>query len=204
MEKVEIRIVAGKLRGRKVACVVHPGLRPTPQMVREALFSILGNAVPDRVFFDIFAGSGVIGLEAISRGASGARLIEREPNLANDIQKSANQFGCADKVQVLRADAYRWAERWIPNPGEPVNLFLSPPFPDLDPTKLPEFLKLVDVLWQKCPEGSVLVIQAEDGFPVEQLEAPEDWDVRDYSRNVLLFRVKPYAVKEEVVGEKPA
>src|SRR3954470_8978146 len=74
MEKSEIRIVAGTLRGRKLTCFVHEGMRPTPQLVREALFSILGNAVPGRVFYDIFAGTGVNGLEAVSRGASSARL----------------------------------------------------------------------------------------------------------------------------------
>ena len=55
-------------------------MRPTPQMVREALFSILGNAVPGRPFFDLFAGTGVHGLEAISRGATEAVLVEREPS----------------------------------------------------------------------------------------------------------------------------
>src|SRR6476620_8221388 len=131
IEKTEIRIVAGSLKGRKITCVVHPGMRPTPQMVREALFSILGNAVPGRVFYDVCAGTGVVGLEAVSRGASAARLIETDAKQVTAIQKYADQFGVADKVQVLRADGYRWAERWIPPGKEPVNLFLSPPFPDL-------------------------------------------------------------------------
>ena len=78
LEKTQVRIVAGNLRGRKITAVVHEGMRPTPQMVREALFSILGNAVPGRVFYDVFAGTGVVGLEAISRGATSARLIERD------------------------------------------------------------------------------------------------------------------------------
>src|SRR5215471_2497932 len=102
LEKTQVRIVAGSLRGRKLTCVVHEGMRPTPQMVREALFSILGNAVPGRVFYDVFAGTGVVGLEAVSRGATSARLIEKDPRLAADIQKYADQFGVADKVQVLR------------------------------------------------------------------------------------------------------
>jgi 16S rRNA (guanine966-N2)-methyltransferase len=56
--RVQLRIVAGLLRGRKVSSTVHPGMRPTPDRVREALFSILGNAVPGRPFFDLFAGTG--------------------------------------------------------------------------------------------------------------------------------------------------
>jgi 16S rRNA (guanine966-N2)-methyltransferase len=189
LEKTQVRIVAGSLRGRKLTAVVHEGMRPTPQMVREALFSILGNAVPGRVFFDVFAGTGVVGLEAVSRGASSARLIEKDPRQTADIQKYASEFGVADKVQVIKSDAYRWAERWIPAGKEPVNLFLSPPFPDLT-EKADEFLNLVRMLLEKAPDDSVLAIQAEDGFPLEKLPDTEAWDVRHYGRNMLLFRVK--------------
>ncbi len=195
-EKTQIRIVAGSLRGRKLTVFVHEGMRPTPQMVREALFSILGNAVPGRVFYDIFAGTGVNGLEAVSRGATSARLIEFDARLVADIQKHAAEFGIADKVQVLRADTYRWAERWIPTGTEPVNLFLSPPFPDLT-EKADEFLTLVKILLEKAPDDSVLTIQAEDGFPIESLPDLPLWDVRKYGRNLLLFRVKGEKAKEE-------
>jgi 16S rRNA (guanine966-N2)-methyltransferase len=189
LEKTQVRIVAGTLRGRKLTAVVHEGMRPTPQMVREALFSILGNAVPGRVFYDIFAGTGVVGLEAVSRGATSARLIEKDPKQVTAIQKYAEQFGVGDKVQVLRADAYRWAERWIPPGKEPVNLFLSPPFPDLN-QKPEEFLACVRLLLDKAPDYSVLTIQAEEGFPAERLPVPDMWDIRAYGRNVLLIRVK--------------
>src|SRR4051794_12863467 len=196
LEKTQVRIVAGSLRGRKLTVVVHEGMRPTPQMVREALFSILGNAVPGRVFYDVFAGTGVVGLEAVSRGATSARLIEKDPKQAADIQKYADQFGIADKVQVLRADVYRWAERWIPPGKEPVNLFLSPPFPDLT-QKADDFLSLVRTLLDKAPDASVLTIQAEDDFPADKLPDPGAWDVRTYGRNMLLIYVKGEAAEAE-------
>jgi 16S rRNA (guanine966-N2)-methyltransferase len=189
LEKTQIRIVAGTLRGRKLTVVVHEGMRPTPQMVREALFSILGNAVPGRAFFDVFAGTGVVGLEAVSRGASSARLIEMDPRQATDIQKYIDQFGVADKAQVIKADVYRWAERWVPVGTAPVNLFLSPPFPDLS-EKAAEFLALVKLLIEKSPDESVVTIQAEDGFPLDQVPHPAAWDVRHYGRNILMFFVK--------------
>lgn len=195
-EKTQIRIVAGSLRGRKLTVVVHPGLRPTPQAVREAVFSILGNAVPGRVFYDVFAGTGVFGLEAVSRGAASARLIEKDPRSVNDIQKYADQFGVADKVQVLRADAYRWAERWVPPAAGPVNVFISPPFPDLS-EKADEFMALVRLILDKVPDESVVTIQAEDGFPVETLPDLPAWDVRKYGRNLLLMRVKGDEVPAE-------
>jgi 16S rRNA (guanine(966)-N(2))-methyltransferase RsmD len=197
VEKTELRIVAGSLRGRKISAVVHPALRPTPQMVREALFSILGNAVPDRLFLDLFSGTGIVGLEAVSRGAKHAWLIERDPRQVLAIERYAEQFDVRDRVTVLRADVYRWIERWLP-PAEPVTAFFSPPFPDLDTAKRPAFLAAVNDLWSKLPDDSVLCIQAEDGFPVEELSDHADWDVRKYGRNLLLFRVRDLTAVEPV------
>jgi 16S rRNA (guanine966-N2)-methyltransferase len=202
LEKTQVRIVAGMLRGRKLNVVVHEGMRPTPQMVREAFFSILGNAIPDRVFYDVFAGTGVVGLEAVSRGASSARLIEKDARQSADIQKYAVEFGIGDKVQVLKADAYRWAERWLP-PKEPVNVFVSPPFPDLS-EKADEFLALVNLLLEKSPDTSVVTIQAEDGFPLARLPNPTRWDVRSYGRNMLLIYVKGEAAEAEASATGPA
>src|SRR6516162_1329582 len=110
--RIQVRIVAGSLRGRKLTYAASPDLRPTPQMVREALFSILGNAVPERLFLDIFAGTGVVGVEALSRGAARVLFIERDFRLAGEIERHLKAFAIASQAQVLRADAYRWAERW--------------------------------------------------------------------------------------------
>jgi 16S rRNA (guanine966-N2)-methyltransferase len=186
-QKTQIRIVAGSLRGRRLSVVVHPGLRPTPQMVREALFSILGNAVPERPFFDVFAGTGVNGLEALSRGAKSATFIERDARLAADIDAHLKEFGLAGQSQVLRIDAYRWADRWLV-PAEPVNLFLSPPFADLT-DRSDDFLRLVLVLCEKLPRESVIVIQGEEGFDADRLPEAAAWEQRKYGRNLLLLRV---------------
>lgn len=196
--KTQIRIVAGSLRGRRLTIHVHPGLRPTPQRVRESLFSILGNAVPGRPFFDLFAGTGVNGLEALSRGASRAVFIERDFRLADDVQKYLVEFQVADRGQVVRTDVYRWAERWQPPADEPVTVFLSPPFADLE-QRLSEFLELVRQIQERGPAGSVVAVQAEDGFPAPQLADADNWDVRQYGRNVLTFWVKPTPE-----GERPA
>src|SRR6059058_1638807 len=111
--RTQIRIVAGTLRGRRLTCTVTTNLRPTPQMVREALFSILGNAVPDRPFYDVFAGSGALGMEAVSRGASEAIFVERDVGLGAAIDRHLREFGIANRATVIRTDVYRWAERWL-------------------------------------------------------------------------------------------
>src|SRR5580704_14303306 len=100
--RTQLRIIAGSLRGRRLDIVVHEDLRPTPQMVREALFSILGNAVPGRPFFDVFAGTGANGLEAISRGASEAIFLERDNRLSADIDKHLKKFEVVSLGKVLK------------------------------------------------------------------------------------------------------
>jgi 16S rRNA (guanine(966)-N(2))-methyltransferase RsmD len=186
--RVQLRIVAGSLRGRKLTCDVHPGLRPTPQMVREALFSILGDAVPDRPFCDLFAGTGVIGLEALSRGASEAVFVERDLTLASAIERHLTAFGFADQSTIVRADVYRWAERWQP-PAEPVNVFISPPFADYV-QRLDLLQLLLSALERKIAPGSVLVLQGETSEEFDSLLATHPWEVRRYSRNLLAIWVK--------------
>ena len=185
MHRTQLRIVAGSLRGRKLTVVVHPGLRPTPQMVREALFSILGNAVPGRPFYDIFAGTGINGLEALSRGASAATFIERDRRSADDVEGYLRSFGVVDRSHLVRSDVYRWAERWRP-PADPANVFLSPPFADLQ-DRPEDFLAMVRRMQGSLAYGSVLILQVEVGFELSALPDAARWDHREYGRNILLF-----------------
>jgi 16S rRNA (guanine(966)-N(2))-methyltransferase RsmD len=187
--RTQIRIVAGTLRGRKLTCTVSPHLRPTPQMVREALFSILGDAVPGRPFYDVFAGTGVIGLEAISRGASQGLFVERDFRLIDDLERHLKEFQVGNQTRIIRADVYRWAERWQP-PAESINVFLSPPFADLE-GKADEMLGLIAGLQQRLHPGSVLVLQAEPAEMLDKLPDRSAWDERRYGRNHLLFWVQP-------------
>ncbi len=186
--RTQIRIVAGSLRGRKLSCTVNPNLRPTPQMVREALFSILGNAVPDRPFYDVFAGTGVVGLEALSRGAKSVSFLERDVRLIGELEHHIDQFGVGHTAKIVRSDVYRWIERWQP-PAEPVNVFLSPPFADFA-RRLDEMLQLLVLIQEKLATHSVLVLQAETNALLDDLARGGAWDIRRYGRNELWFWVK--------------
>lgn len=187
--RTQLRIVAGELRGRKLDCVVHEDLRPTPQRVRESLFSILGNAVPERPFFDVFAGTGANGLEAISRGASEAVFLELDAKLAGDIDKHVKKFQVQDLARIVRTDVYRWVERWMP-PEVPINVFISPPFADLE-SRQDDLLAMIRMLMEKVQPDSTVTIQCETGFPETKLPEAETWDVRTYGRNMLCIWVKP-------------
>ncbi|HEY7424172.1 MAG TPA: RsmD family RNA methyltransferase [Gemmataceae bacterium] len=186
--RTQIRIVAGSLRGRKLTCTVNANLRPTPQMVREALFSILGDGVPDRPFFDVFAGTGVVGLEALSRGAAFVTFVERDFRLIADLERHIAAFDVADRARIARIDVYRWIERWQA-PDEPVTVFLSPPFRDFE-HRLDDLLNVIALLQQRVQPGSVIVLQAEETATLDELPARTDWDERRYGRNHLLIWVK--------------
>ena len=186
--RTQLRIVAGSLRGRKLSCTVNTNLRPTPQMVREALFSILGDAVPDRPFFDVFAGTGVVGLEALSRGASSVVFVERDFRLSAELEHHIDDFGVRPATRIARADVYRWIERWAP-PAEPVVVFLSPPFADYG-RRLDEMLKLMGEIQSKVHPGSVVVLQSERGVDLAGLPDRPQWEERSYGRNQLYIWVK--------------
>jgi len=196
--RTELRIVAGSLRGRKVTCNVTAELRPTPQRVREALFSILGNAVPERWFVDVFAGTGILGLEALSRGAKGALFIERDVRLAQAIEDNLHALGLAKEAKLFRTDSYRWTAAWQP-PAEPVNVFLSPPFADLEEHP-DDLIQALRGLQGKVAEDSVIVLQSEKGAAIEDDAFLADWERRSYGRNVLLLWQK----ENPVLGEPPA
>jgi 16S rRNA (guanine966-N2)-methyltransferase len=176
------------LKGRRLTYTPDAHLRPTPDLVREALFSILGNAVPGRDFLDLFAGTGAVGMEALSRGATPVTFVERDPQVAAAIVRHLHSFGVAEQAVVHRADVYRWIERWQP-PAEPVNIFLGPPFPDFE--RRPEALfRSLSELQQKVAPESILVLQNEKTLVTDSLPDAQQWDHRLYGRNRLSIWVK--------------
>jgi 16S rRNA (guanine(966)-N(2))-methyltransferase RsmD len=167
-------------------------------MLREALFSILGDAVPNRPFYDLFAGTGAVGVEALSRGASTAYLVERDFRTADAIERHLRSFKIADQARVLRADVYRWVERW-PGSNEPVNIFVGPPYPDFQ-RRFGDIVTLIAELQARTALGSVLMLQSEEGFDTAKMPDAERWDIRKYGRNLLLIWVKEAGVRNQESG----
>jgi 16S rRNA (guanine966-N2)-methyltransferase len=123
-----VRVVAGRFGGRRLAAPPGRGTRPTSDRVREALFSILGPLDGARVL-DLFAGSGALGLEALSRGARSAVLVERDPRAASVIRANIEALGVSpDEARVVAASA-RSALRNAFAAGDTYDLvFLDPPY----------------------------------------------------------------------------
>jgi len=124
-----VRIVAGTLRGRTIDGPKWDGLRPTSDSLRETLFNVLGPSIDGARVMDVFAGTGAVGIEAVSRGASHVRFIERDPRAIALIERNISKLGVQNVCATVRADFMTWR-----SPSERCDLiFLDPPYelPDL-------------------------------------------------------------------------
>ena len=121
----EVRLIGGHLRRSKLRVLDLPGLRPTPDRVRETLFNWLGQDLTGWRCLDAFAGSGALGFEAASRGAAEVLLLEREPKLIAALLAAKARLR-VDTLRVVRADALAWMRR---GDGTRFDLvLLDPPF----------------------------------------------------------------------------
>lgn len=121
-----IRIVAGEFKGRRLKTPATTQVRPTADRVREAWFSILQRAMRGARVLDLFAGSGALGFEALSRGAASADFVERHRFALAALKANAKTLKVEDRSTIHRADALRFAERL--HPGQYDVGFADPPY----------------------------------------------------------------------------
>jgi 16S rRNA (guanine966-N2)-methyltransferase len=120
-----VRIIGGGWRGRRVNFPDIPGLRPTPDRVRETLFNWLQNDIAGARCLDLFAGSGALGLEALSRGAAEAVFVEQAVAASRSLQEQLTRLGGQRKGRVVEMGA----ARFLRTPAAPFDIvFLDPPF----------------------------------------------------------------------------
>jgi 16S rRNA (guanine(966)-N(2))-methyltransferase RsmD len=173
------RIIGGSLRGRKLRYVVDRRTRPMKERVREAVFNLLGPAVAGKHAIDLFAGTGALGFEAISRGAVSATFAERHFPTAKGIEKNAEELGVAERCTVVPANTLLWAKRLQDLPALPWVVFCSPPY-ELYISHTLEILALIEQLLRHAPPGSMFAVEADERFDFGQLPVADEWDVRAY------------------------
>ena len=164
-----MRIIAGQRRGHKIdGPKPTADMRPTSDRVRESLFNIVGELMAGRVAVDLFAGTGAIGLEALSRGAERAIFVERNRDLVALIHRNIATLRYEDRTQVRLADAYRWARTFQAADATPMAVFLDPPYREYESSR-PQMKQLLNSLVEKLPAGSVIAAEAGRGLDGDML-----------------------------------
>jgi 16S rRNA (guanine966-N2)-methyltransferase len=184
-----MRIIGGKCRGRKLEVVQGRTVRPVRDAVREALFNILGEAVAGKKVLDLYAGSGSLGIEALSRGAEGAVFVESDPETARVLTRNLETMGLEGEGILIREDVLGFLSSagTSDNRGGFHLVLADPPFAfsgSADISKLVGALK-PGPLWGAGDLVAVLEVE-EKGARFEALEKlPGDVEFRPYGRNLL-------------------
>jgi 16S rRNA (guanine966-N2)-methyltransferase len=177
------------LRGKKLFYSGEDRTRPMKDRVREAVFNLIGPAVAGKHALDLFAGTGALGFEAISRGAAAATFVERHFPTADHIRQTAAALGVADRTRIEAANALIWIQRDSPPKDLPWVAFVSPPWALF--SEQPEaMLALIVRLVELCPPESMVVVEADESFDFQRLPQAERWDVRNYRPAIVgLLRI---------------
>jgi 16S rRNA (guanine(966)-N(2))-methyltransferase RsmD len=177
-----MRVTGGSLRGRKLR-VAREGVRPTSDRVREALFARIdpeGASV-----LDLYAGSGALGIEALSRGADRAVFVERSARCASVLRGNLEALGVADRCEVLVAEALRALAR-LGERGRRFDLvLLDPPYASEEVGPVLAALAGSELL----PEGAIVVVESSRRRPPPAVEGLEVLDERRYG-DTLITRLR--------------
>jgi len=192
----EVRIIGGIFRGRRLYYHGDPVVRPMKHRTREAIFNLIGTECEGRHAIDLFAGTGALGLEALSRGATGATFIEKHVPSARIVQENIRTLGVEDRATLLITSAFLWAKRDLAAAGDaafsgqPWLIFCSPPYAFFH-ERQSDMIDLVSRIKNRAPPGSILVVEADEAFDFALLrntgEAVDDaaLDLRAYPPAVV-------------------
>ena len=191
----QVRVIAGQWRGRRLEFPDLPGLRPTPDRVRETLFNWLAPVLTGARCLDLFAGSGALGIEALSRGATEVVLVECEPLAVRALRENLARLNAANaRVEISDALA------WLRQPATPFEIvFLDPPFGQglLKPVcaLLEQHGWLADPAW--------IYLEAE--MELERLTLPAEWMLyREKIAGAVAYRLARREMATLTRGPSPA
>lgn len=173
-----MRVISGTARGRRLVAPEGPSTRPTPDRVREATFNALGSlgAVTDATVLDLFAGSGALGIEALSRGAAHVTFVDRDRAAISAVQANLEACGMSDRARVVTSPA----DRFLAAAGERWDLaLLDPPYE----MGRDDWLDLLDGL-----PADLAVLESD-----RPIEPPFGWEV---------LRAKRYGSIHVVIAER--
>lgn len=195
-----MRVIAGKAKGRQLYSVRGPGTRPMTNRAKAALFSILGADVQGSQFLDLFAGTGQVGIEALSRGAARVVFVELGVSALRAIQANLELTGLEDGGAIVRADAFKYLNGTPPEPFD--YIFVAPP---QYRGWWIQTLQLIDAKPEWLASDGWVIVQIN---PTEAEEVTLSnlvlFDQRTYGSVMLCFYALPVQEETEEPGESEA
>lgn len=185
-----VRIIGGKFRGRQLQYSGDLRTRPMKDRTREAIFNLVGIDVIGRHAFDLFAGTGALALEALSRGAARATLVERHLPTRNLIEDNIRALGLQDQATAVFSDSFMFVRKLQPDAqATPWIVFCSPPY-DLFIDRQADMLAMIGGIVEKMPVGSTLIVEADERFDTSLLPQDVAWRQRAYAPAVVCIAEK--------------
>lgn len=179
----KLRIIGGQFRGRQIDYSGDPVTRPMKDLTREACFNLVGGYLEGKAVFDLFAGTGAVGLEAISRGAVRSILIERHIPTVRIVESNVRLLEVESKTEVVTSDSFYWIRQFLSEsanwPTEPWAVFCCPPYA-LFEEKRDQLLIAIHSLVDVAPEGSLFLVESDDRFDTKDLPDTVSWQIRHY------------------------
>ena len=182
-----IRVIAGSAKGRKLKMVPGDSTRPVMDRVKEALFNILGAAVRGCSFLDLFAGTGSVGIEALSRGAGRVVFIDNDRMAIQTIHENLALTRLGERAEVLRTNVFNYLQRSHPEPFE--YIYIAPP---QYKGWWKEALLILDQKPTHLHPDGVVIVQIDPSEREEvALQVLEPFDERVYGKTLLWFFERP-------------
>ena len=183
-DTIGLRIVGGRFRGRKLLYSGQIRTRPMKDRLRESVFNLIGTEISGTHAIDLFAGTGALGLEALSRKAAKATFIEQHYPTSDIIRKNIATLGMEEQTEIFTGNVFIWAQRKPDLGTAPWLVFCSPPY-EFYVSRTAEMLELINGLFKDAPANSIFLIEADERFDFTLLPEAEDWDVRTYQPAVI-------------------
>ena len=199
-----MRIIAGQRRGHKIDGPNGRDARPTSDRIRESIFNILREEIEGRPVIDLFAGTGALGMEALSRGAIRGTFVERNRANVALIRRNLETLRYEDRGTVIPADAYKWVASFEPIDDAPLLVFVDPPYREFEGRNLRRAVQFIARLVEKLPMGSTVVIESGTALGEDVLPDHASWDLRRYGGTHVAIREIGAGSSPEHEPEGPA
>ena len=189
-----MRVISGKSRGCKLKAPEGLSTRPTTDRIKESLFNILAPDIYDCRFLDIFSGSGAIAIEALSRGAKEAVLIDSSDKAMAVIRENLTHTKLSDSAETMKSDVFS-ALKTLSSKGRRFDIiFMDPPYAAGLYKKTLETIVQYNIL---DDDGYIVAEQSSDDEAVD-IEGLKNYRIKDYKTTKMVF----YALGEEILGER--